>query len=162
MSTTAALIEPEDAFDTPPGNPVKKEHHGIRCVVVTPEATIIDQRAEFVALPLYDGELGVMPGRTPMIGRLGFGELRIRTSGDTQRFFVDGGFAQVRDDVVTLLTARAIRSDQIDAEAARTELNLARSRRATTELEMAEKERAEARARALLRLSGARASSAVG
>ena len=161
MSTTAALIEPEDPFDTPPGSPVKKEHGGVRCVIVTPEATVLDERAEFVALPLYDGELGVLPGRAPVIGRLGYGELRIRTGSNTRRFFVDGGFAQIRDDVVTVLTSRAIRSDQIDADVARSELDLAKSRRATSELELVEKQRAEDRARALLRISGRTATSPV-
>ncbi|RUL89522.1 ATP synthase F1 subunit epsilon [Tautonia sociabilis] len=154
MSTTAALIEPEEPFDTPPGSPVKKEHHGVRCVVVTPEATVLDEPSEFVALPLYDGELGVLPGRSPLIGRLGYGELRIRAGATTRRFFVDGGFAQVRDDVVTVLTARAIPAEAIDADAARAELSAAKARRATSELELNEKGRAEARARALLRVSG--------
>ena len=44
----------------------------LQCVVVTPERTLFDELVDFVALPLYDGELGVMPGRTPLIGRLGF------------------------------------------------------------------------------------------
>ena len=53
----------------------------LQCVVVTPEATVIDTPAEFVALPLYDGEVGIAPGRSPLIGRLGYGELRIRQTG---------------------------------------------------------------------------------
>ena len=73
----------------------------LQCVVVTPERALLDEPADFVALPLYDGELGVLPGRAPLIGRLGFGELRIRKGDQTQRFYVDGGFVQVRDNVVT-------------------------------------------------------------
>ncbi|MBY0228508.1 MAG: F0F1 ATP synthase subunit epsilon, partial [Gemmataceae bacterium] len=59
----------------------------LHCVVVTPERALIDTRADFVAIPMYDGEVGVLPGRAPLIGRLGTGELRIRTGGTTQRFF---------------------------------------------------------------------------
>src|SRR4051794_21098050 len=92
----------------------KKPGHRIQCVVVTPERTLFDEVVEFVALPLYDGELGVLPGRSPLIGRLGYGELRTRAQGSTRRYFVDGGFAQVRDDVVTVLTNRAIPADKID------------------------------------------------
>src|SRR4051794_4089614 len=80
----------------------------LQCVVVTPERTLFDAVVDFVALPLFDGELGILPGRTPLIGRLGYGELRTRSDGATDRYFVDGGFAQVRDDVVTILTNRAI------------------------------------------------------
>ena len=50
----------------------------VEFVVVTPERTLFDELVEFVALPLYDGELGVLPGHTPLIGRLGYGELRTR------------------------------------------------------------------------------------
>ena len=49
----------------------------LRVVVVTPEQTVLDATTDFVALPLYDGELGVAPSHAPMIGRLGYGELRI-------------------------------------------------------------------------------------
>lgn len=154
MSTTAALIDPEEPFDVPPGNPVKKEHHGVRCVVVTPEATVLEETVEFVALPLFDGELGVLPGRTPLIGRLGFGELRLRSGETSRRYFVEGGFAQVRDDVVTVLTSRAISVDKIDLASARLDLDSAKSRPAVTEVDLAEKSKAEARARALIRLAG--------
>ncbi|WP_169979221.1 ATP synthase F1 subunit epsilon [Tautonia rosea] len=153
MSTTAALIEPQEPFDTPPGNPVKKEHHGVRCLVVTPEATVLDDVAEFVALPLFDGELGVLPGRTPLIGRLGFGALRLRTGTLERRYFVDGGFAQVRDDVVTILTSRAMPVEKIDLNVAHQELDSAKSRKATSSLDLADKARAEGRARALIRLA---------
>jgi F-type H+-transporting ATPase subunit epsilon len=125
----------------------------LHCVVVTPETTLFDDLVDFVALPLYDGELGVLPGRAPLIGRLGYGELRTRTGGLTQRYFVDGGFAQVRDDVVTVLTNRAIPADRIDAVSASDELERARGRRATTDVELAEKERAIVRARAQLRVA---------
>ena len=78
----------------------------LQCVVVTPERALLDEPADFVALPMYDGELGVLPGRAPLIGRLGYGELRIRRGQETRRFFVDGGFAQVRANMVTVLTGR--------------------------------------------------------
>ena len=42
----------------------------LRCVVVTPERTELDREAEYVSLPMFDGELGVMSGRAPLIGRL--------------------------------------------------------------------------------------------
>src|SRR5437667_3488387 len=95
----------------------------VQCVVVTPERAVLDERVDFVALPRYDGELGVLRGRAPLIGRLGFGELRTRRGESVQRYFVDGGFAQVRADVVTVLTPRAIRAADIDPAAAERELH---------------------------------------
>jgi F-type H+-transporting ATPase subunit epsilon len=92
----------------------------LHCVVVTPERALVDATADFVALPMYDGELGVLPGRAPLIGRLGYGELRIRHGQETRRFFVDGGFAQVHANTVTVLTARALKAEEINtAEAER-------------------------------------------
>jgi F-type H+-transporting ATPase subunit epsilon len=130
----------------------KKGGDRIQCVVVTPERTLFDELVDFVALPLYDGELGVLPGRTPLIGRLGYGELRTREGGNTRRYFVDGGFAQVRDDVVTVLTNRAIPAAQVDTSAAMRELEQAQGRRAATDYEQSEKSKAIARARAQLRV----------
>jgi F-type H+-transporting ATPase subunit epsilon len=127
----------------------------IQCVVVTPERTVLDERADFVALPLCDGELGVLPGRAPLIGRLGYGELRIRTEGETSRYFIDGGFAQVRDNVVTVLTNRAIPLVDIHPAAVTQELEQANARRATTDFDQAEKAKAVARARAQLRMAAA-------
>ncbi len=134
----------------------KSIHDRLHCVVVTPERTLFDSLVDFVALPLYDGELGVLPGRSPLIGRLGFGELRTREGGTTRRYFVDGGFAQIRDDVVTVLTNRAVPAEKIDTAAASRELQEAQARRATTDEELDAKSRAIARARAQLRIAGHR------
>jgi len=90
----------------------------VQCVIVTPERAVLDEAVDFVALPMYDGELGVLPGRAPLIGRLGFGELRTRHATDTRRFYIDGGFAQVRANVVTVLTPRALRAEEINPAAA--------------------------------------------
>jgi F-type H+-transporting ATPase subunit epsilon len=90
----------------------------IKCVVVTPERAVLDQVVDFVAVPMYDGELGVLPGRAPLIGRLGFGELRIRAEEKTSRYFIEGGFVQIRSDVVTVLTPHAIPAAEIKLAAA--------------------------------------------
>lgn len=131
----------------------KKGSHRLQCVVVTPERTLFDDVVEFVVLPLYDGELGILPGRSPLIGRLGFGELRTKEAGDTKRYFIDGGFAQVRDDIVTVLTNRAIPAAQIDTAAAERELEQAEARPATSEYDLAEKAKAVSRARAQLHIA---------
>ncbi|MFO0953697.1 MAG: ATP synthase F1 subunit epsilon [Isosphaeraceae bacterium] len=130
----------------------KPGDHKIQCVVVTPERTLFDELVDFVALPLYDGELGVAPGRTPLIGRLGFGELRTRAGGTTRRYFVDGGFVQVRDDVVTVLTNRATPAELVDSAKAVKDLEQAQASRATSDYELDQKARAVARARAMVRV----------
>lgn len=77
----------------------------LTCIVVTPEETALEQKGEFIAVPLYDGELGVLDGRAPLIGRLGHGVLRVRqSSGAISRYRIDGGFVQIKDNVVSLIT----------------------------------------------------------
>jgi len=128
-------------------------HRQIQCIVVTPEATVLETSAEFVALPLYDGEIGIAPGHSPMIGRLGYGEMRVRSAGQTTRYYIDGGFVQVADNVVSVLTNRAVPAGQLDPQVALEHLSAARSRRADSEESLAERSRAEAQARAQLRVA---------
>jgi F-type H+-transporting ATPase subunit epsilon len=125
----------------------------VRCVVVTPESTLMDEPADFVVLPLFDGELGIAHGRAPLIGRLGSGEMRIKTGDSTRRLFVDGGFAQVRDDIVTVLTSRAVGAREIDVPAYQAELDRAKAIKAVTDIEQAEKDRSVERARAAIRVA---------
>src|SRR4030081_3005498 len=106
----------------------------LHCVVVTPERAVLDQTVDFVALPMYDGEL------------------RVRRGAETQRFFVDSGFAQVRANVVTVLTPRAIRAEDIDPAAAARALEAAKAP-ATTPEEQAAQLKAQQRARAQMRLA---------
>ncbi len=97
----------------------------IRCIVVTPERTEVDCTVEQLTLPMYDGELGVQKGRAAMIGRLGYGSIRFQGDSGPQRYFVDGGFVQVEKDVVSVLTARAIRAESLDVEEAKAALTTA-------------------------------------
>lgn len=125
----------------------------IRCVVVTPERTELDREADFVSLPMFDGELGVQRGRAPLIGRLGYGVLRLQTVAGPERFFVDGGFAQVESDVVTILTARATPVDKLDNDAANTALADALALPGETPEKMQIKDAALRRARGQVRAS---------
>jgi F-type H+-transporting ATPase subunit epsilon len=125
----------------------------LKCVVVTPEKAVLDEPAEFVSLPMFDGELGVLPGRAPLIGRLGPGELRLQQHGTARRLFVDGGFAQVRSDVVTVLTPRATPAAEIDSQSARQELTAAQGVVPKSVEEQESRQKAEERARAMIRVA---------
>ena len=134
-----------ETLSTLPGN--------LRCIVVTPEATTLDTPADFVALPLYDGEAGVLPGRAPLIGRLGYGELRVRVGRAEQRYYVDGGFVQVADNLVSVLTNRALPAEKLDVGAANELLRTATARRAAGLEEMAIRDRLIRQARGQLRVA---------
>lgn len=124
----------------------------LQCVIVTPEATVREGSAQFVAVPLFDGELGIAPLHSPMIGRLGYGELRILDGGKTERLYVDGGFVQVTGNTVYILTNRAIPADKLDRNSAEEQLKSARTKPANTAELLAVRERQISQARAQLRV----------
>ena len=125
----------------------------IQCVVVTPEATVLESSVQFVALPLPDGEIGIAPLHSPMIGRLGYGEMRIVEAGVSSRFYVDGGFVQVAGNVVSVLTGSALRAEEIDADQAAERLAQAQKRPAAGDEMLAIRERQVTQARAQLRVA---------
>lgn len=130
----------------------------LQCIVVTPERALLDVPADFIALPMYDGEMGVLPGRAPLIGRLGYGDLRIRRGDSIEHLYVDGGFVQVRANVVTVLTARARRASEIRTEEALLALeNAGMALKAAVGDEAQQAQLvAQQKARAMLRVAGHR------
>lgn len=114
---------------------------------------MLEESAEFVALPLFDGEIGIAPLHSPMIGRLGYGEMRVTRAGHVSRYYLDGGFVQVVDNVVSVLTGRALPATSLDTAVAAEQLNDARRRPSNTPELMALRDRAEQQARAQLRVA---------
>ena len=123
----------------------------VQCVIVTPERAVLDQAADFVALPMFDGELGVLPGRAPLIGRLGFGELRTVVGKTIHRYYIDGGFAQVVGNVVTVLTSKAMPAEELKLASAEEALKSAQGVALTPEAQDAQI-KAQERARAQIRI----------
>lgn len=122
--------------------------------VVTPERTILEAEATSVVLPAYDGELGVLAHRAPMLARLGAGALRVELAdGGDESWFVDGGFAQMVGNRLTILTETAVEPSQLDAADARQGLEEALALPADSPAARKSKERAVASARARLRLA---------
>jgi len=125
----------------------------MHCIVVTPDEVVLEEPVEFVVLTLYDGEIGIAPGRTPLIGRLGSGEMRIYHEGKVSYFYIDGGFVEVLDETVTVLTHQAIPGEKLDAFVLQTKLDGALSRPAATLEQRALRDAAVAEYRAKLRVA---------
>jgi F-type H+-transporting ATPase subunit epsilon len=123
----------------------------ITCTVVTPEQTALETKADFVALPLFDGEIGIAANHSPLIGRLGYGEMRIKSGGQTVAYYVDGGFVQVADNVVAVLTNRAVPAKSLDPAAAESQLQTALQQAAHSPELMEIRDRKVAQARAQMR-----------
>lgn len=122
----------------------------LQLVLVTPEKTLLDEPVEALRFPLYDGQIGILPGRAPMIGRLGYGELKITRASGEESYYIDGGFVQVKENIVSILTNRAIPANDVDTAQAQALLAEATARVATTDIAAEAKERDEVRARQML------------
>ncbi|MDR0786712.1 MAG: ATP synthase F1 subunit epsilon [Gemmatimonadota bacterium] len=80
---------------------------GLHVLVISPEKTVYDDEAQSIVVPAWDGEVGILRGHAPYMAVLGSGEMRVTRSGGTKRFRVEGGFVQVVDNVVTVLSETA-------------------------------------------------------
>lgn len=79
----------------------------LKVSVISPEKVLYEGDAASVVAPAFDGELGILTGHAPMITALGAGTLRVEAGAGNQRFSVAGGFLQVVDDQVRVVTEQA-------------------------------------------------------
>src|SRR3954451_4863677 len=113
-----------------------------QCVVVTPEQQVLDESCTQAILPAYDGEIGILTNRAPLLAKLGVGILRLDLAGGQKRiYFVDGGIAQMKGNRLTVLTREAMLPGDIDVEAARAEYAEGTARKITDEKSFEERQR---------------------
>ena len=107
--------------------------------VVSAEASIFAGEAKFVALPGESGELGILPGHTPLISRIRPGTVKISRAdnGEEEHIFVAGGLLEIQPGTVTVLADTAIRSHDLD------EAKAEQARRAAEEALRNAKDKAE-------------------
>jgi F-type H+-transporting ATPase subunit epsilon len=122
--------------------------------LITPEAKAFEGEADFVSMPAHDGEIGILHNRAPLVCQLGAGRLKVRDGALEQVWFVDGGFAQVLENRVVVLTQRAVKPDKIDRAEATRQLEAAGHMPTHDDLQVRRRARAEASARARLRMLG--------
>jgi F-type H+-transporting ATPase subunit epsilon len=103
----------------------------IQLEVVTPERRVLAEAVDSVTVPGMNGELGILPGHTPLISQLQTGVLSYTKNGATERLHVSGGFVEVNADRVSVLAEIAERPEEIDAARARLERNVVRLQLAT-------------------------------
>jgi F-type H+-transporting ATPase subunit epsilon len=75
--------------------------------VISPESVLFEGTTDSLVAPAYDGEVGILTGHAPMMTLLGKGMLRVGNGGGERRFIVEGGFLQVVDNQVRVVTDRA-------------------------------------------------------
>ena len=75
--------------------------------VVSPERTLFEGEAQSVVAPAFDGELGILTNHAPMLTLLSTGTLRLRSAAGDRAFQVAGGFLEVSENRVRVVTERA-------------------------------------------------------
>jgi F-type H+-transporting ATPase subunit epsilon len=93
----------------------------ISLTVVTRERRIVDAQVDEVILPATDGEIGVLPGHTPLLATLRIGQLRYRAGGRSERLVISWGFAEVLPDRVIVLAERGFLPTEVDRATAEQE-----------------------------------------
>lgn len=75
--------------------------------IISPERTLFEGTVDSMVVPAFDGQMGILPSHAPLMALLGKGLLTLGHSGSAGRFSVDGGFVQVLDNNVRVVTEHA-------------------------------------------------------
>ena len=75
--------------------------------VISPERILFEGTVDSLVAPAFDGEVGILPRHAPMMTLLGKGQLRLGQGGSAGTFHIEGGFLQVLNNAVRVVTERA-------------------------------------------------------
>ncbi len=87
----------------------------LRLRLVTPERLLLDEEVDEVTAPGTVGEFGVLPEHATFLSALQPGRLSYKQNGQTQSLAVSDGFAEVVDNLMTVLCTEAAYASEIDA-----------------------------------------------
>ena len=121
--------------------------------IITPNAVALDTTADSVVLPGLDGQLGILARHATMVTALSMGELRYEKDGAEHALFVSGGFAEVRDNTLRVVTEAGEDARDIDAARAKAAEERAKQRLAQGDEEIDTVRAEAALRRAVMRLS---------
>lgn len=126
------------------------------CTIVTPTQAVLDGQVNYASFPAWDGQMGVMPRRAPVLTKLGIGSLRLDfPEGGSRWFLIEGGFAEFHDDQLSILSDAATPAESILLSEAEAELAEASARVVTGATDRAAVERNQQRAMAKVALARA-------
>ncbi len=96
--------------------------------IVTPRALLLDESVLEVTAPGTAGEFGVLPNHITFLTSLEPGVMTVKSAAGVQRIALRGGFAEVADNVMTVLADAAERAEDIDRTRAEADLRAAQER----------------------------------
>lgn len=128
--------------------------------LITPESRVLDSQAAYVQVPMWDGMRGFMANAGAVVGKLGFGELRVELvdryevgvkleEAGNKRWFIAGGFMQFVNNELTILASSATPAEELNVEEAKAELAEAVAHKSidTLQMDRITEERSKARAK---------------
>jgi len=122
--------------------------------LVTPSKQVLDEQVTYASVPAWDGQMGMAPRRAAIVMKLGDGPLRLDfAEGGSRWFFIAGGFAQMRNNRLTLLSDEAVGAEDIVAGNAQKDFEQAQQVKAVDDEQVAAKQRRIERARIMKHLS---------
>jgi len=122
-----------------------------QCTLVTPQKQVLDEAVTYASFPAHDGQVGIAPSRAPLLAELGHGSLRLDfADGGTRWLFIGGGFAQMKDNKLSIVADEATPAEEIVQSKAQADLDAALALSGTGNEVVERKARAVARARAML------------
>ncbi|GEO98986.1 F0F1 ATP synthase subunit epsilon [Methylobacterium haplocladii] len=107
---------------------------------VGPERTLYSGEVEAVQIPGTEGEMTVLPGHAPVLTTLKVGVITVtEKAGSGKRIYVQGGFADIGPNAVTVLAERAAPIEEVNPAMIDKEIEAAElARDATEDLEKRE------------------------
>ena len=79
----------------------------LKVSVISPESVLFEGEVASVVAPAFDGEVGILQNHAPMMTLLGKGSLRLGGAGAERKFEIEGGFLQVVENNVRIVTEKA-------------------------------------------------------
>mgnify|MGYP001208938412 FL=1 len=88
----------------------------IDCSILTPERLIYEGQVGFAVVQAYDGEMGFLYGHSPLISKLGIGEIRLNNPKSVDYLVIEGGIVEIKDNKLIVLAERAFKKSDLNAQ----------------------------------------------
>ncbi len=85
----------------------------INCSILTPERLIYEGEVGFAVVQAHDGEMGFLYGHSPLISKLGVGEIRLNNPKSVDYLVVEGGVVEIKNNKLIVIAERAFKKSDL-------------------------------------------------
>ena len=105
----------------------------LKLEIISPKEKVFSTEAKQVVLPTESGEIGLLTGHIPLVTQLKLGALKVINESNQEAFAIQGGFAQLVSDKISILTDEAIAASDLEASAIEASINALEKQLASAE-----------------------------